>query len=110
MEGRIHGVKFIDLGFDQRDFVARLCFDRIACSLLIHTQPQQVFYFLEREPEILGTLDEANAFRSVVGVLPVARPSTEGLGDQTPPLVVTNGLVVYMGALRKLADGHGHMW
>src|SRR5262249_21142475 len=70
------------------------------------SQPQQRLDFIQREPELLRSLDEPDEPDRVLRELSIARSPTRWLGQQSAALVVAEGLHVHAGLLGRLADCH----
>lgn len=66
-------------------------------------QGKEFLDFLEREAQLLGTLDEKHQIDGLRRVLPVARGPLRRLGNQPLPLIKAEGFDVYARQAGELA-------
>src|SRR4026207_106906 len=75
-------------------------------SARLPAEPQQLLHLVEREPEILGALDEANDPHRLVGELPIAGRTARRPGEQPAAFVVAQRLDVHTRLPGGFANPH----
>jgi hypothetical protein len=76
----------------------------LAGTAFIEPQSEQSADLPEREAELLGVLDEAQAVNRTVGKHPVARQRARRAREEPTPLIIANGVAVDAGTIRRLAN------
>src|SRR3989475_4636340 len=103
-----HALEVTDPLLDDLDLLSGFPLDGIACGTVPDAQPEQLLDLTQRETELLGVLDEAEARHRVVGVLAIPCRSAARSRKQATPLVITDRLDVHVGRVRDLTDGQRH--
>src|SRR2546422_674826 len=103
-----HALEIADPLLDDFNLVSGFPLDDIAGGAVPDAQPEQLLDLLQRETELLGVLDEAEARHRVVGVLAITSRSAPWGREEAPPLVIADRLDVHVGRVRDLADGQRH--
>ena len=104
----LHALERTDPLLDDLDLVSGFPLDGIAGRAVPDAQPEQLLNLLQRETELLGVLDEAEARHRVVGVLAVTGSCTLRCRKEAPSLVIADRLDVHVGCGRNLTDGQRH--
>src|SRR2546425_7357076 len=91
--------------FRSLDLVSGFPLDGIAGRAVPDAQPEQLLDLPQRETELLGVLDEAEARHRVVGVLAVTRSWTLRCRQKAPPLVIADRPGAHPGCRRN--PNHG---
>ena len=98
-----HAVQVNDTRLDQRQLVLSQLAG-LGTTLAVLEQ-QQFSDLFQREPQLLGTLDELQSRNGGSAVPSHGSGQTLGFRHQPETLVVANGFLVDAGFLRYLADG-----
>src|SRR2546425_6879784 len=105
LQRALHALEIADPLLDDLDLLSGFPLDGIAGGPAPHAQPEQLLDLLQRETELLGVLDEAQARHRVVSVLAVARRGTLRRRKEAPPLVIADRLDVHVSRVRDLKIG-----
>src|SRR5713101_152498 len=108
LQRALHALEVTDPLLDDLDLLSGFPLDGIACGAVTDAQPEQLLNLLQRETELLGVLDEAEARHRVVGVLAIPSRSAPRGRKEAPPLVIADRLDVHVGRRRDLTDGEWH--
>src|SRR2546425_1114239 len=108
LQRALHALEVTDSLLDDLDLLSGFPLDGVAGGAVSDAQPEQLLDLLQRETELLGVLDEAEAGHRVVGVLAVSSRSAPGGRKQAAPLVIADRLDVHVGRVRDLTDGQRH--
>src|SRR6266851_6350658 len=76
LQRALHALEVTDPQLDDLDLLSGFPLDGVTCRSVPDPQPEQLLDLLQRETELLGVLDEAEACHRVVGVLAIARGCT----------------------------------
>src|SRR2546425_8823149 len=94
--------------FRSLDLVSGFPLDGIAGRAVPDAQPEQFLDLLQRETELLGVLDEAQARHRVIGVLAISSGWAPRGRKEATPLVIADRLDVHVGRVRDLTNGQRH--
>src|SRR5437763_4761282 len=108
LQRALHALEVTDPLLDDLDLLSGFSLDDIAGSAVSDPQGEQLLDLLQREAELLGVLDEAEARHRVVGVLAIPGRSAARGRKQATPLVITDRLDVHVGRVGDLTDGQRH--
>src|SRR3989441_4569550 len=108
LQRALHALEVTDPLLDDLDLLSGFPLDGIACGAVTDAQPEQLLNLLQRETELLGVLDEAEARHRVVGVLAIPSRSAPRGRKEAPPLVIADRLDVHVGRRRDLTDSQRH--
>src|SRR2546425_2836875 len=108
LQRALHALEIADPVFDDLDLLSGFPLDGIAGGPVPDAQPEQLLDLLQRETELLGVLDEAQARHRVIGVLPISSRRAPRGREKAPPLVIADRLDVHVGRVRDLTNGQRH--
>jgi len=104
----LHALERTDPLLDDLDLVSGFPLDGIAGRAVPDAQPEQFLDLLQRETELLGVLDEAQARHRVIGVLAISSGWAPRGRKEATPLVIADRLDVHVGRVRDLTNGQRH--
>src|SRR5207253_2425227 len=108
LQRALHALEVTDSLLDDLDLPTGFPLDGIACGAMPDPQPEQFLDLLQRETELLGVFDEAEAGHHVVGVLAIPRRSAPRGRKEPTPLVIADRLDVHVGCRRDLSNSQRH--
>src|SRR3989475_3521703 len=108
LQRALHALEIADPLLDDVDLLSGFPLDGIACRAMPDAQPEQLLDLLQRETELLGVLDEAEAGHRVIGVLAITSRSAPRGRKEATPLVIADRLDVHVGRVRDLTNGQRH--
>ena len=106
LQRALHPIELVDLLIDLADLFVRDRANAAAVAPGLAAQLQQFLHFVEREPQVLGALDEANDPHGLVGELAVAGGAARRLREQPAAFVVAQRLDVHPRLFRRFTDPH----
>src|SRR5438445_455938 len=108
LQRALHALEIPDPLLDDVDLLSGFPLDGIAGSTVADAQPEQLLDLLQRETELLGVLDEAQARHRVIGVLAISSGSAPRRRKEAAPFVIADRLDVHVGRVRDLTNGQRH--
>src|SRR5206468_10490626 len=94
LQRALHASEIADPLLDDLDLLSGFALDDIAGSAVSDPQGEQLLDLLQREAELLGVLDEAEARHRVVGVLAIPGRSAARSREEATALVIADRLDV----------------
>src|SRR2546427_3917208 len=108
LQRALHALEIADPLLDDLDLLSGFPLDGIAGGPVTDAQPEQLLDLLQRETQLLGVLDEAEARHRVIGELAISSRSAPRGRKEATPLVIANRLDVHVGGGRDLTNGQRH--
>src|ERR1700737_594144 len=102
----LHRMQARDLRVELGNLLGRKLLHRVAALRATGSKPQQGLHLGESETEFLGALYETNDADGIGGVLAVPRVTPRGRLQETPSLVIPQGLDVDSGLVGNLTGSH----
>src|SRR5438128_7140626 len=108
LQRALHALEIADPLLDDVDLLSGFPLDGTAGGPVADAQPEQLLDLLQRETELLGVLDEAQARHRVIGVLAISSGSAPRRRKEAAPFVIADRLDVHVGRVRDLTNGQRH--